>query len=611
MNLVKGDVVDNRYEIIDVIGKGGMAVVYKATDKKLERVVTLKVMREELTGDQNFLKRFDTEARAAASLTRHPNIVGVYDVGADGNIHYIVMEYIEGKTLKQLIEEKAPFSNEEIIKISIQIAEGLKSAHNNKIVHRDIKPENILVMENGDVKVADFGIARSVSSETVSAETTLGSVHYFSPEQARGGYVDHKSDLYSLGVTIFEMATKQKPFSGETHVAVALKHLHEPTPDVKALNPNVSDHIVNIINKATEKKSINRFANAEAMIDALNDNEIPKNNSEQKIVVAAIFCSFVILFFASAYAYRKIQALIPSPAPIPSVVGEDRQIARNQFSKLGVKVIEEYVNSAEVEAGLVISVDAGGREGEIYPNDSVKLIISLGKKKVSVINVTNQDVEIAKKNLENLKLKPVVAEEHSSSTAIGIVMRQEPPIGTELFDGDEVKLYVSAGPERNASVFVPRFIGLTLSVAQTECGRIGLAPLVFNIPSESVPSGIVIQQIPEEGRTAEKDSEIALYVSSGPAPTVQPNSEKSFIIEIDFNKGDLAANDIVNLKIDAVKDGETLLKLDSNIAVSKFPYKYETKNSGTAVYNMTITHQNAVVYRGSQTIDFDNQVILE
>ena len=478
-------------------------------------------------------------------------------------------------------------------------------------MHRDIKPENILVMENGDVKVADFGIARSVSSETVAAETTLGSVHYFSPEQARGGYVDQKSDLYSLGVVMFEMAAKQKPFSGENHVTIALKHLQEPIPDVKSLNPNISDHIVNIINKATEKKSVNRFANADAMIAALNEKEIPKSRAEQKILIAAIFTSFVILIFISTYTFKKIQALIPSPSPIPNVVGEDRQIASNRFSKLGVKVVEEYVNSDEMEAGLVISADVGGRDGEIFPNDTVKLIISLGRKKVTVINVVNQDSEIAKKNLENLKLKPVVTEENSSSTAIGIVIRQEPQPGAELEDGDPVRLYVSVGPEKNTSVFVPRFIGLTLSVAQTECGRIGLSPKVFDIPSESVAAGIVIQQIPEEGRTAEKDSEIALYVSSGPAPAVQPNSEKSFLIEIDFNKGELSPADIVNLKIDAVKDGETLLKLDSNIAVANFPYKYETKNSGTAVYNMTITHQNTVVYRGSQTIDFDNQIILE
>ena len=227
MNL-EGKLLGNRYEIIEKIGNGGMATVYKATDKVLKRNVAVKILRDEFTTDDEFIKRFEVEAQSAARLT-HPNIVSIYDVGVDGNLYYIVMELIQGKTLKEIIvKEKGPLPWKWSINVSIQIASALEMAHRNNIIHRDIKPHNIIITEDGVAKVTDFGIAKAVSNSTITAfGTTIGSVHYFSPEHARGGYTDAKSDIYSLGVVMYEMLTGKVPFDADTAVSIALKHMQE------------------------------------------------------------------------------------------------------------------------------------------------------------------------------------------------------------------------------------------------------------------------------------------------------------------------------------------------------------------------------------------------
>ena len=258
--LEKNMLINNRYRIQEQIGVGGMAIVYRAIDEKLDREVTFKVLKEDYINDEEFIKRFSTEARAAARLSNN-NIVNVYDVGNDGNIHYIVMEYIDGFTLKELISSKAPFTDEEAVGIGLQIGAALEHAHKNGIVHRDIKPENILITKSGNIgtiKVTDFGIAKATTSKT-SPIDFMGSVHYFSPEQAKGENVDTRSDIYSLGIVLFEMVTGQLPFTGETAVALAMKHLKEPIPDIKAINPNVSDNLVSVIKKATCKEPKNRY----------------------------------------------------------------------------------------------------------------------------------------------------------------------------------------------------------------------------------------------------------------------------------------------------------------------------------------------------------------
>lgn len=266
MLLNPGSVLGDRYEIIEKIGSGGMAVVYRGKDKKLDRYVTIKVLREEFIGDEEFIERFRSEACSAARLS-HPNIVRVYDVGEDGEINYIVMEYIHGDTLKTAIRKKAPFDSRSTINVAIQIASALSQAHKAHIVHRDIKPQNILVGTDGVVKVTDFGIARAARATTMTTTANVaGSVHYFSPEQARGGYVDEKSDIYSLGITMFEMITGVLPFQGNNSVSIALKHINEELPDIRQYNPNCTPSLEGIIKKATMKKADERYASIDLML---------------------------------------------------------------------------------------------------------------------------------------------------------------------------------------------------------------------------------------------------------------------------------------------------------------------------------------------------------
>lgn len=266
MLLNPGTVLRGRYEIVEKIGSGGMAVVYRGKDRELDRYVTVKVLREEYIGDDEFIERFRSEARSAAKLS-HPNIVRVYDVGADGDINFIVMEYIHGDTLKKAIKEKAPFDSRSTINVAIQVASALSQAHKGHIVHRDIKPQNILVGTDGVVKVTDFGIARAATATTMTTTANAaGSVHYFSPEQARGGYVDEKSDIYSLGITMFEMITGVLPFQGNNSVSIALKHINEELPDIRQYNPNCSVSLEGIIHKATMKKADERYASIELLL---------------------------------------------------------------------------------------------------------------------------------------------------------------------------------------------------------------------------------------------------------------------------------------------------------------------------------------------------------
>src|SRR5574344_1435414 len=267
---LEGTVLGNRYEIIEKIGTGGMATVYKARCKILNRYVAVKVLREEYTTDEEFIRRFNSEAQSAASLS-HPNIVSIYDVGQEYNIYYIVMELVQGKTLKQIISKEGKLPWKWSVNIAIQIASALEAAHKNNIVHRDIKPHNIIITEDGIAKVADFGIAKAVSNSTITAfGTTIGSVHYFSPEHARGGYTDAKSDLYSLGVVMYEMLTGKVPFDADTPVSIALKHMQEEPVTPMKLNQSIPFAINQIILKAMKKDTNERYQSATEMLKDLS-----------------------------------------------------------------------------------------------------------------------------------------------------------------------------------------------------------------------------------------------------------------------------------------------------------------------------------------------------
>ena len=263
--------LSGRYELLEKIGDGGMAVVYKGKDKLLNRFIAIKILRPEFTKDATFVENFKRESQAAAGLT-HPNIVGVYDVGREGNINYIVMELIEGRTLNDIIEDEAPMDYKKVIDISKQVASALRVAHKNKIIHRDVKPHNIMITNDGIVKLADFGIARAVNDATLSTGSKIvGSVHYFSPEQARGNYVDERSDIYSLGIVMYEMLTGKVPFDGENPVTVALKHINEEIVPPSELVDGIPPALERCVMKATSKYQTNRYSSAEELIEELDN----------------------------------------------------------------------------------------------------------------------------------------------------------------------------------------------------------------------------------------------------------------------------------------------------------------------------------------------------
>ena len=265
-----GRLLNGRYEIIELIGRGGMAYVYKAKDLKLNRFVAVKVLRDEYTENEQFIKKFDRESQAAAGLT-HPNIVSVYDVGVDDDVYFIIMEYVDGITLKQYLDKKGVLDYEEATNFIIDVAEALKCAHEHKIIHRDIKPHNILLTRDLVPKVTDFGIARAVTSSTVTmTNQTMGSVHYISPEQARGGFVDERSDLYSLGIMYYELVTGELPFDEESTVTIAIKHIREEIVPPKEINPNIPDSVNAVILKLTQKKPEERYQNVDELVADLD-----------------------------------------------------------------------------------------------------------------------------------------------------------------------------------------------------------------------------------------------------------------------------------------------------------------------------------------------------
>ena len=424
MNL-EGKLLGNRYEIIERIGNGGMATVYKAKCHVLNRYVAVKILRDEFTTDEEFIRRFNIEAQAVASLT-HPNIVSVYDVGNEGNLYYIVMELVKGKTLKEIIVEDGMLSWKWSVKVAMQIASALETAHKNNIIHRDIKPHNIIITEDGIAKVTDFGIAKAVSNSTITAfGTTIGSVHYFSPEHARGGNTDAKSDLYSLGVVMYEMVTGKVPFDADTPVSVALKHMQEEPIEPIVANPDIPKSVNDIIMKAMQKEPDNRYSSATEMLKDLSlalknpdgnfvfisNSEISSNNKEQnnkegkpkkkekfakmkayfekhptmKVLVIILTC---ILVFAIAMGgtYLALTLGKVKEVQLPDFTGltVEEATSKAKESKLKIEVLEEKYDLT-VEEGKIIEQDPKFQNNyKIKEGKTVKVVVSKGQEIIKV-----------------------------------------------------------------------------------------------------------------------------------------------------------------------------------------------------------------------------------
>ena len=559
MNII-GRTIANRYEIINKTGVGGMATVYMAKDKVLNRNVAIKVLKDEFTTDDEFVKRFNSEAQSAASLS-HPNIVSIYDVGNEDGIYYIVMELVRGKTLKQIITEEGALPWKWSVNIAMQIASALETAHKNNIVHRDIKPHNIIITEDGVAKVTDFGIAKAVSNSTITAfGTTIGSVHYFSPEQAKGGYTDAKSDIYSLGVVMYEMLTGKVPFDSDTSVSVALKHMQEPPVPPMQINENIPKAVNDIILKAMEKEPMARYQTATEMLrdlsqalkdpngdfveeqnfddgltrrmGAITDDMIDEaRNSEKKKKTKKgiakffaehpkakgpiIFLICIILFVASMVITSAVlNATSPKDVQIPDLVGKTESEAQEELKALKLnyeKISEDY--NTQQEAGRIYEQSPTySLNYKVKEKTTIKVKVSKGTEKVKVPKVAGMTYDEAVKELENNKLLAEKVEETSKEIKEGIVISQETEANAEANAGDTVKIHVSIGTGI-AQVVMPNVLGKTESDArQTLEGKNLKVNVEYNLDATS-DNGIVKEQSIKSGENIDEGTEVTIKVN--------------------------------------------------------------------------------------------------
>lgn len=562
-----GKVLGNRYEIIEKIGSGGMATVYKAKCKLLNRNVAVKILRDEFANDAEFIKRFQVEAQAAASLS-HPNIVSIYDVGEENGLHYIVMELIEGKTLKEIITEKGRLPWKDAVKIAMQIASGLEQAHKNHIIHRDIKPHNIIMTKDGNAKVTDFGIAKAVSNSTINAfGSTVGSVHYFSPEHARGGYTDEKSDIYSLGVVLYEMLTGKLPFDAETPVSVALKHIQEVPIEPSELVRDIPIGVNNVVMKAMQKDVNNRYASASAMYNDLQkalknpeiisttinleekrdfptqkvpivggmreeyvDNNNYKNKKygeeemstrkgkktkKQAIIGLITFIVLAIgLFFGAFWVALKVAPMIfgEKAINVPSIVGMHKDEAEKTLESKGLKMeVQASVTNNEYPKDYIIYQQYA--EGyELKSGATVGVRISKGAETFLVPDVTLMSVEAAKLEIEKYKLVYKEETEPSNTVPKGSIVRQSPVVNTEVVAGSTVTVYISAGPIEGM-IETPSVIGKTEAEARAILVAANLIPKVEYVKKDSQNDGEVISQSPEKDEYVSELTEVVIIVN--------------------------------------------------------------------------------------------------
>ncbi|MCF0150077.1 MAG: Stk1 family PASTA domain-containing Ser/Thr kinase [Firmicutes bacterium] len=521
-------ILAGRYELFERVGEGGMAVVFKAKDRVLNRLVAIKILRPEYTKDSLFIESFRRESQIVANLV-HPNIVNIYDVGKQGNIYYIVMELIDGKPLSEIIKEEGVLDPRWAVAMAKEIASGLSLAHKHQLIHRDIKPHNVLVTKDGTAKIADFGIAKTVSSDTFVGEqkdAVMGSVHYFSPEQARGGYVDERSDLYSLGIVLYEMLTGKVPFDGETAVEVAVKHMNEPMVPPSRLRSDIPQDLENIILKATGKQPDNRFRNADEMITALNFVKFSRHSESTG---------------ASAESVSEHEAA--KEAEKLAQEGSREQEKKNVLSrKAPVDPQEEEGGAGWEEAGK----DSAGTAQPVpfYKRKAVQilaalllaLLLALPTSKLAYLYAAKNSAANAQKEpevfeLEDLKGTPyeeaktlmekkgltisVEMELVSSEFEAGVIMSQSPSAGETVKRGQNIRVSVSKGQTQDV---VPDFTGKTLASARLMIQNYGyeLRDVVFET-SETVMEDYVISQTPEKGSRMESSARIIdLVVSKGP-----------------------------------------------------------------------------------------------
>jgi serine/threonine-protein kinase len=547
---VIGKILGNRYRLIELIGEGGMALVYQAEDSLLCRTVAVKILRPQYANDSEFVDRFRREARAAASLA-HPSVVNIFDVGQEDGMDYIVMEYIPGANLKSIIKKEAPLPVERALEITRQIASALNHAHQRNIIHRDIKPHNILITPDGQVKVTDFGIARAVSASSFTQTgMVVGSVHYASPEQVRGGLVGPQSDLYSLGCVLYEMLTAKVPFSGDTSIAIALQHLQGEAVPIGQLRPETPPEVVALVEKAMAVEPSDRYPTALAMLKEVTAAQLkiqreagtPDAMEMPTEVWSGVtpedlekgkerkWLPWVLLGFGGSFLLVLIVALFflnvfTPPRPevrVPSLVGKEYNEARQLLAerKLKIKIVNRLFNS-DYPSGYVVSQrPEAGQPKRI--NTEIEVVLSKGPQLVRVprlVGKTQLEAELALEEA-GLKLGEILSESNPDAPQ-GTVIKQLPAESTQIEQGASVSITLNI--TTTDLVQVPNFIGRPLSEVRAELGSIGL---IYNqatlAPSDIYPEGVVIDQKPVPFERVATGTAMNFIVSSGSAVEPTP-----------------------------------------------------------------------------------------
>ena len=622
-NLI-GNVINERYELLEVVGNGGMAIVYKAQDRLLNRFVAVKILKESLKYDSEIVEKFSAEAKAAASLS-HNNIVSIFDVGTTDGLSYIVMEYIDGETLKEYINNNKPLKWQTACEITIQIASALGAAHENGIIHRDIKPHNILITKDNVAKVADFGIARAVSSDTVVAGgSAMGSVHYISPEQARGGFVDNSSDLYSLGVVLYEMLTNSLPFDGDNAVSIALKKLEQEPMSPKVINLDIPQTLDTIVMKAISREQHTRYKTAEEFAQDLKNllnedsmhiisprrDEDDENTSRKRgkkssgfnpiIASGVLVIIMAIVTFAIMNGGRKEYI-------VPDLMNKTLEEAWVIVADTEFTIDEEgivYEVSEEYEEGKIMHQNPGANQS-VKKNKKIQLTISSGTTEgnISVPDVLNSDFAEAKELIESKGLKCQIIEEESSDFELNRVMSQSPKSGTKVTQGYTVILHVCTKViETEEKVLVPDLKNMTRADAEKALEALGL--IIGNTKKQLTDAepGKVISQEPKANAEVVKGTSVDIVISEeaqqttqepqNPTPTTNNSDSsqmkrKTLTINIPASAGDTVLVKVnangkeiwnkthsksegkVDIPVQSTKDAEIEVYMDGELVVRK------------------------------------------
>ena len=616
----------DRYEIVGKVGAGGMSDVYKAKDHILGRFVAIKVLKPEFSEDMNFVTKFRTEAQSAAGL-EHPNIVNIYDVGSENGMHYIVMEYVEGITLKTYIEKKGQLSFKESVSIAIQVARGIEAAHNKEIIHRDIKPQNIIISTEGKVKVTDFGIARAASSNTISSDV-MGSVHYASPEQARNGFVDGRSDIYSLGIVMYEMVTGRVPFDGDTTVAVAIQHLQEEMVSPSAYASDLPISMEKIIIKCTQKNPDRRYQTIAELLADLRKSLISPN--EDFVVMVPLVDNAKTKVISEEDLQKINEGAEDSDYDMDEDAeefDEDDDLDEDDEEDEEEGTLNPKMDKAVTIMGIVAAVvivlviiyligsvfglfkfgsHKKNTESQVQTESQEPTESETTKEKVKMIDITGKTAEEAEEALEKIGLKLFIASyEESDKYEKDQIIEQDVAKGKEVNKGSTISVIVCGTSKDESKVKVPGVVGQAEDAATSTLSGSNLKYQKQYEYNDSVPAGQVISQSPVEGSSVDKNSSVTIVISKG----AQLISVQNVIsANYDSAKAALEAQGLVVARVDKENDAAAGTVIDQDVAAGKSVSKGTTVtltvSSGPKKVTLYKYSGEFTVPEGALTADF-------